>query len=264
MLVECNLAAGHKLVRAVIRTARITHLRSKGTHEFVECRIAFELYSALPRDWGRRDPIRQRRATTHLHTNLRKAAALLQEAGWGVENGRRVNADGQPLHFTVLLRQGDTQNSSIMDLYVRALERLGISVRVDLVDNAQYTARESEQDFDITSFRRDLSLSPGNEQRLYWGSGTADRPGTRNLMGVESPALDAAIDAMLVSETREDFISAARALDRILTSGRYVIPLWQYDVDRIAHAKELKFPDYTPVYGDRPGFLPEVWWYAQD
>ena len=118
--------------------------------------------------------------------------------------------------------------------------------------------------FDITSFRRDLCLSPGNEQRLYWGSGTADRPGTRNLMGVESPALDAAIDAMLVSETREDFISAARALDRILTSGRYVIPLWQYDVDRIAHAKELKFPDYTPVYGDRPGFLPEVWWYAQD
>ena len=202
--------------------------------------------------------------TARNRSNLRKAAALLQEAGWGVENGRRVNTDGQPLHFTVLLRQGDTQNSSIMDLYVRALERLGISVRVDLVDNAQYTARESEQDFDITSFRRDLSLSPGNEQRLYWGSGTADRPGTRNLMGVESPALDAAIDAMLVSETREDFISAARALDRILTSGRYVIPLWQYDVDRIAHAKELKFPDYTPVYGDRPGFLPEVWWYAQD
>ncbi|WP_238368923.1 extracellular solute-binding protein [Heliomarina baculiformis] len=202
--------------------------------------------------------------TARNRSNLRKAAALLQEAGWGVENGRRVNADGQPMHFNVLLRQGDTQNSSIMDLYVRALERLGISVRVDLVDNAQYTARESEQDFDITSFRRDLSLSPGNEQRLYWGSNTADRPGTRNLMGVESPALDAAIDAMLVSETREDFISAARALDRILTSGRYVIPLWQYDVDRIAHAKELKFPDYTPVYGDRPGFLPEVWWYAED
>ncbi|MBL3703300.1 ABC transporter substrate-binding protein [Sulfitobacter sp. BDSS02] len=202
--------------------------------------------------------------TARNRSNLRKAAALLQEAGWGVENGRRVNAEGQPMHFNVLLRQGDTQNSSIMDLYVRALERLGISVRVDLVDNAQYTARESEQDFDITSFRRDLSLSPGNEQRLYWGSNTADRPGTRNLMGVESPALDAAIDAMLVSETREDFISAARALDRVLTSGRYVIPLWQYDVDRIAHAKELKFPDYTPVYGDRPGFLPEVWWYAED
>ncbi|MHA6261971.1 extracellular solute-binding protein [Arenibacterium sp. CAU 1754] len=199
--------------------------------------------------------------TARNRKNLRRAAGLLADAGWSVVDGVLRNGDGQPFVLTVVLRQGDKDSQSIIEMYTRALERLGIEVRVDRVDNAQYAAREAEQDFDMTSFRRDLSLSPGNEQRLYWGSGGVGVPGTRNLMGMASPAADAMIDAMLESKTREDFIAATRALDRVLITGRYVIPLWQYDVDRIAHLKELKFPQATPMYGDRLGFLPDVWWY---
>ncbi|MEX0340897.1 MAG: extracellular solute-binding protein [Arenibacterium sp.] len=193
--------------------------------------------------------------------NLRQAARLLDEAGFKVVNGSRVDANGRPLVIEALLRQGDTANQSILSIYGGALKRLGIELNVARIDNAQYTSREAEQDFDLTSFRRDLSLSPGNEQRLYWGSEGADSPGTRNLMGVKSPALDAMIDTMLSTNDPEEFNAAARALDRILFAGRYVIPLWHYDRDRIAHRRELRFPEYTPLYGDRPGFLPEVWWH---
>lgn len=192
--------------------------------------------------------------------NLRKAARLLDEAGYKVENGKRVDGTGRPLVIEALLRQGDTGNQSILSIYGAALNRLGIELIISRVDNAQYTSREAEQDFDITSFRRDLSLSPGNEQRLYWGSEIADSPGTRNLMGVKSPALDKMIDTMLSTEDPSEFVAAVRALDRILIAGRYVIPLWHYDKDRIAHASDLHYPDRTPLYGDRPGFLPEVWW----
>jgi len=202
--------------------------------------------------------------TARNRANLRAAAQLLDDAGWPVVDGRRANADGQPFAFSVLLRQGDTTNQSVIDIYARALDRLGITATIDRVDNAQYFARESQFDFDMTAFRRDLSLSPGNEQRLYWGSENANAPGTRNLMGVASPAIDAMITAMLTSKTPENFTAAVRALDRVLTSGRYVIPIWQFDVDRVAHAKTLHFPEKTPLYGDRPGWLPEVWWYAED
>ncbi|WP_171176408.1 extracellular solute-binding protein [Ruegeria sp. HKCCD8929] len=193
--------------------------------------------------------------------NLRKAAKVLAGAGWTIQNDHLTNADGQTLNVTFLLRQGDAEMETVVEIYARALERLGIGVTTDKVDDAQYTGRVSELDFDLTPFRRALSLSPGNEQRLYWGSDVAETPGTRNLMGVASPAADAMIDAMLASETPEEFQAATRALDRVLTSGRYVIPIWSFDVGRIAHAKELKFPDYLPIYGDGPQYMPDVWWY---
>ena len=202
--------------------------------------------------------------TARNRRNLRRAVDLLEQAGWNVTDGRLLNADGDPFAFEVLLRQGDGGNQNIIDIYARALKRLGIAVTIRAVDDAQYTGRVAEQDFDMTTFRRDLSLSPGNEQRFYWGSGAADTPGTRNLMGMESPAADAMIDAMLGAGTREEFTAAVRALDRVLTSGRYVIPIWQYDVGRIAHIRQLRYPDRLPIYGDRLGFLPDVWWYQED
>ncbi len=195
--------------------------------------------------------------------NIRKAMGLLQEAGWSVSDGVLRNAEGQPFAFEVLLRQGSTENQAIMELYAQALKRLGMQVGITTVDDAQYTERVNAQDFDMTWFRRGLSLSPGNEQRLYWGSEGADQPGSRNLMGVKSRAVDAMIDAMLGATTDEDFLNAARALDRVLTAGRYVIPLYQWNVSRIAHARELHFPDELPIYGDWLGFLPDVWWYEE-
>ena len=199
--------------------------------------------------------------------NLRVAIGLLEDAGWTVQDGELRDADGQPFRLEVLLQQDALiqQATAIMDIYARALERLGIDFQVQSIDKAQYAERERLFDFDMTFMRRSLSLSPGNEQRFYWGSQAADQPGSRNLMGMTSPAADAMIDAMLTSRTREDFISATRALDRVLTSGRYVIPIHNYAVGRIAHLKELKYPaDNLPIYGDGIHFLPEVWWFEEN
>ncbi len=196
--------------------------------------------------------------------NLRQAMDLLNQAGWVVHQGELRDQQGLPLVFEVLLRQGDTGNQTVIELYTRALERLGITLTVSTVDDAQYTARIDSYDFDMTTFRRDMSLSPGNEQRLYWGSSGAATPGSRNLMGVASPAVDGMIEAMLQAESQDGFTAAVRALDRVLTSGRYVIPIWQFDIGRIAHDRRLRFPDRLPIYGDGIGFLPDVWWYQPD
>nr|WP_253284431.1 MULTISPECIES: extracellular solute-binding protein [unclassified Ruegeria] len=197
--------------------------------------------------------------------NIRKAVKLLEDAGWTVQDGVLKNVEGQPFKIEMVISQGSLNVvqdvSTIAEIYARALERLGIELVVEKVDDAQYTSRMNELDFDMTPFRRALSLSPGNEQRFYWGSEYVDTPGTRNLMGVSSPAVDAMIDAMLASETREDFTTATRALDRVLAAGRLVIPIWSFDVGRIAHVRELKFPDTVPIYGDGPQYMPDVWWY---
>ncbi len=195
--------------------------------------------------------------------NLRKAAGLLSDAGWSVQNGQLRKSQGEEFNLTILLQQGDSGMETVVEIYARALERLGIGLTAEKVDSAQYAGRIAELDFDMTPFRRALSLSPGNEQRLYWGSDGANTPGTRNLMGVASPAVDGMIDAMLASESREDFVAATRALDRVLTAGRYVIPIWSFDVGRIAHAAELKYPDTLPIYGDGPQYMPDVWWYEE-
>ena len=197
--------------------------------------------------------------------NIRRAATLLEEAGWQVVDGVLQNAAGEALELTALLRNDGLlqQAATYMNLYGQALERLGIQLNIQNVDSAQFAERERAFDFDLTFFRRALSLSPGNEQRLYWGSDTADQPGSRNLMGMASPAADAMIDAMLAARSREEFVSAVRALDRVLISGRYVIPIHQFAVGRIAHLASLEYPkDYLPIYGDGIWFLPTVWWSA--
>ena len=194
--------------------------------------------------------------------NVGRAAELLAEAGWTVQGGTLKNAEGQPFRMEILLSQGDRQNQSIIDIYLNALSRLGITPRITTVDNAQYEMRLVDFDFDMTVIRRQLSLSPGNEQKLYWGSEQADQPGSRNLMGMKSPAADAMIDAMLTARSSEDFTAAARALDRVLTTGRYVIPLFTYDVGRIAHVKDLTWSGKVPIYGDGVYFMPETWWFS--
>ncbi|WP_093038820.1 extracellular solute-binding protein [Roseovarius azorensis] len=202
--------------------------------------------------------------TARNRVNLRRAMDLLNEAGWSVQEGRLVNASGTALRLNVLLQQDGLigQASAMMDIYARALERLGIVLDVEMTDKAQYAEREAQYDFDLTLMRRSLSLSPGNEQLFYWGSAGADQPGSRNLMGMKSAAAEAMIAYMLQARNREEFIAATRALDRVLTAGRYVIPIHQYSVGRIAHRAELKYPeDRLPIYGDGIGFLPEVWWH---
>lgn len=213
---------------------------------------------ALPRGDG----------TPRNRANIRKALKLLNEAGWRVAgDGVLRNAGGRPLSLTALLRQDAllAEVTAYMEIYAQALRRLGIELRIERIDNAQYLARERDFDFDITFMRRALSLSPGNEQRFYWGSAAADQPGSRNLMGMKSPAADAMIDAILSARTRNEFVAAVRALDRVLISGRYVIPIHSYAAGRIAHLRQLRYPqDRLPVYGDGIWFLPTVWWFEAE
>lgn len=195
--------------------------------------------------------------------NIARALALMEEAGWTVQDGVMRNAAGETFAFEILLTQGATEPQQIVDIFSGALSRLGIEPTVTTVDSAQFTERTNAFDFDMTWYTRGLSLSPGNEQLLYWGSASADEQGSRNWMGVKSPAIDGLIQTMLTSENGEDFVAATQALDRVLTTGRYVIPVWHNPVSYIAHRKELKYPETLPIYGDWIGWMPDVWWYEE-
>jgi peptide/nickel transport system substrate-binding protein len=199
--------------------------------------------------------------TARNRANLARAIDLMAEAGWTIQDGMMKNAEGAPFTFEIVLSNGATEEQSIIDLYVQALERMGIVPTVTTIDSAQFTERETEYDFDMTYYRRGLSLSPGNEQWLYWGCDAGKMPGSRNLMGMCSEAAEAMIGKLLDSESRDDFLAAAKALDRVLTAGRYVIPIYQWNVSRIAHAAELRYPDDIPIYGDWIGWQPDVWWW---
>ena len=193
--------------------------------------------------------------------NMRRAMKLMAEAGFDVVDGVMTGPDGKPFTFEILLRQGDAQDKAIIDIYRKSLEKLGIFVTVTETDNAQYTQRINDFDFDMTDTRRALSLSPGNEQALYWGSAAADQTGSRNLMGIRSPAIDSLVSQLTASTSAEEFRTTAMALDRVLTTGRYVIPIWSYAIGRIAHDANLHYPDTLPLYGDGVEWLPGVWWY---
>lgn len=201
---------------------------------------------------------------------IRRALALLADAGWTIQGGQLKNAEGQPFDFEILLNQSGSAMRSgsevqqIVNIYLQALKPLGITPRVTSLDSAQYVQRTNQFAFDMSWYERGLSLSPGNEQSQYWGSASADQQGSKNWMGVRSPALDAIIAEVVNAATVDDHIAAVHALDRVLTAGRYVIPVSFSPVSRLAYSSRLKHPDVIPIYGDWPGFMPETWWVEPD
>lgn len=195
--------------------------------------------------------------------NIAAALQQMEAAGWTVQDGVMKNAAGEPFTFEILLQVGATEPQAIIDMYVESLARLGITPTVQTADSAQFKEATDAYDFDMTYYRRGVSLSPGNEQYSYYGTEFADTPGGRNLMGVKSEAVDAMIGKLLNSESQDDFRAAVKAMDRVLTAGRYVIPIYQWNVSRVAHAKELHFPENLPIFGDWPGWQPDVWWYEE-
>lgn len=200
--------------------------------------------------------------TERNRTDIARAIGLMEEAGWTVQDGAMRNAKGEPFTFEILLSSGATETQQTIDIYVEALKRMGITPKVTAVDSAQYKERTNAYQFDMAYYLRGLSLSPGNEQMLYWGSAGVSEPGTRNWMGMNSPAAEAMITAMLNARTRDESIAAVQALDRILTAGRYVIPIWFTPVSRIAHDRHLHYPaDRLAIYGDWIGFQPDIWWW---
>ena len=192
---------------------------------------------------------------------LRRAVALLEEAGWSVQDGELRNAAGQPFRLEFLLARGASDTATIVELYSVPLRQLGIIPAVTSVDSAEYLQRTNAFDFDMAWMVRPMSLSPGNEMLLYFGSEAADQPGSRNLAGIRSAAVDGLIGQMLSAGNTGDFTAATRALDRVLTAGRYVVPVWYEKTSRVAHSRHLHYPARVPLYGFWPGSVPETWWY---
>ncbi len=195
--------------------------------------------------------------------NLRAAVRLLKQAGWSVRDGVLRNADGKAFEFQVLLKSSAIEREAIVNIWLDALKRLGIRADIVQVDAVQHKERMKEYDFDVAYNQWYLSLSPGNEQMLYWGHEGAMRPGSRNYMGMNSPAAEAMVRHMLEAREQTEFAAAVKALDRVLTAGRYVIPIWFAAKSRLAYRKGLHYPQVLPIYGDWSGFLPDVWWAAE-
>ena len=154
----------------------------------------------------------------------RRAIDELRDAGCVLEDGRLVDARGAPLAFEITVR--DREEERLALAYSRNIARIGVEASVRLVDDVQFQRRRTRFDFDMMPGTWAASPSPGNEQRGRWGSASADAEGAYNIAGVASPAVDAMIAAILAAETREDFVAAARALDRVLISGFYIVPFY--------------------------------------
>jgi len=195
----------------------------------------------------------------NVRSSLREADRLLREAGWEVKNGRRVNARGEPL--SVELLSSSPNDERVFLPYKSVLERLGIAVSVRTVDDVQFTNRTRSFDFDITSTVWAQSLSPGNEQREYWGSEAARREGSRNLAGIADPAVDALIDRIIFAKDRDELVAATRALDRVLLAHNYVVPQWTSLKQRTARWDRYSHPQTMPRYAGAA--FPSVWWYDE-
>ncbi len=193
--------------------------------------------------------------------NLREAVRLFKEAGYEVRNEKLVNSKtGEP--YTIEFLADDPSFERVFLFYKPSLDRLGVTVTVRTVDDAQYENRLRNWDFDIITASWGESLSPGNEQRAYWGSQAADQQGSRNFIGIKNPAVDAMIDQVIFAKSRADLVAATHALDRVLLWNHYVVPQWTYGKVRTARWNRFGHPAPLPKYG-MSGF-PTVWWWDAD
>ncbi len=188
--------------------------------------------------------------------SLRQALDLLSQAGYELDHAVLRKRDSKtPFSFEILVTTRDQERIALA--FSRDLKRAGIEARVRAVDPVQFDQRRLGFDFDMIQNRLDQSLSPGNEQYFYWGSEAADTPGTRNYMGCKDPAIDAMIGEMLAARDRNVFVAAVRALDRVLMSGFYAIPVFNISEQWIARWNRIERPEATAL----TGYLPETWWY---
>ncbi|GAB3473514.1 extracellular solute-binding protein [Azotobacter salinestris] len=176
----------------------------------------------------------------------RRAYQLLQEAGWRVEGDRMLDAKGQPVRIEFLLVQADFER--ILLPYKRNLADLGINLEIRRVDVSQYINRLRSRDFDMMVGGFAQSNSPGNEQREYWHSDSADNPGSRNFIGLKDQAIDRLVDGLIQADTRDSLIAHTRTLDRVLLWGHYVVPNWHIKTWRVAYWNRLAHPKVTPRY----------------
>lgn len=198
-----------------------------------------------------------------LRSNLLQARALLEQAGWHYRDGALRNALGQPFRFEILDDSGQSASiQPIMSAYMRNLSKLGIEVAYRAVDFALIQKRYDAFDFDMTMLRYPGVQVPGTEQVSRFGSKSADEQGSDNLMGVKSPAVDAILRSLVHAQTKEQLVDTARALDRVLMHGYYVVPQWYSATHRIAYKRTLRYPATLPLYYSAEDWIVSSWWFA--
>jgi microcin C transport system substrate-binding protein len=191
-----------------------------------------------------------------IRSNLRRATELLSEAGWKINDGKLIEvATGKAMSFEILLHDPSFERIALP--FKKSLSRLGIDATVRTVDTAQYRRRTDVYDFDMTLIRIGQTQSPGNEQREFWSSESAKREGGRNLMGIESPAIDELIEIVIAAKSREDLVTRVHALDRVLQWGFYLVPHWYVTADRLLYWDRFGKPKIAPSQG----LAIDTWWY---
>jgi microcin C transport system substrate-binding protein len=192
-----------------------------------------------------------------VRANLRESARLLKQAGYEVRDQKLVDHAGKPIVVEILVQ--DPSSERIALFFKPSLERIGVTTSIRVADDAQYQNRVRSFDFDIIIDQWGESLSPGNEQREFWGSQAADLPGSRNTIGIKNPAVDALIQQVIFAKDREGLVAATRALDRVLLWNFYVVPQFTYGFSRYARWDRFSHAEPLPKYG-RSG-LPSLWWF---
>ena len=192
-----------------------------------------------------------------LRQNLRKARELLMHAGWQYRDGALRNQKGEPFRFEMV--EDGPFFLRVISAYVRNLEKLGIQVDIRTSDFALHQKRMDEYDFDMTTIRFPDSQSPGNELLDRFGSQAAKEKGSDNVIGIQSPVVDALVEAITKAETREQLRAATRSLDRVLWNSYYVIPQWYNPTHRVAYRKEMQYPN-PPLYYSAEAWILMNWW----
>lgn len=232
-------------------------LASSGLPSDEELKLLAPWKNNLPEELFTKPFALPRTDDTHpLRDHLRAASGLLDKAGYKIQNGVLKNAKDEPFVFEILL--SDPQEEKIALEYARTLQRIGITARVRTVDASQFQARLSDFDYDMVLFKWVNSLSPGNEQAQYWGSAAADIKGSRNYAGIKSPVVDDMTRKITTARTRDELRAALHALDRVLLSGYYIVPLFYRGTDLFAIWQNVMTPQQTPLYGP----VVESWWAA--
>ncbi|KVC67270.1 peptide ABC transporter substrate-binding protein [Burkholderia ubonensis] len=194
-----------------------------------------------------------------LRANLLKARALLAQAGWTYRDGALRNARGEPFTFEILDDAGSAFEP-VVAAYQRNLAKLGIYARFRTADYALLQKRMDAFDYDMTTIRYLGVQVPGAEQFSRYSSKFADEPGSDNVIGLKSPAVDALLQALGAAQTREQLVDAARALDRVLMHGYYAIPQWYSTTHRVAYKRTLAYPQTLPLYYSAEGWVVSTWW----
>ena len=239
-----------------------TELASSGLPEGLELEILQTVKDKVPAEvfttayssptGGNNDAVRN---------NLREALRIFRDAGWEIRDRKLTNAKtGEKMTVEILLAQPTFER--VVGFWKPLLDRVGIDMSIRVVDPTQYENRLRNWDFDMVVASWPESLSPGNEQRGFWGSQAADQPGSRNLVGIKDAAIDTLIERVIFAKSREELVAATKAMDRVLLWHHFVVPQWTYGKVRSARWDRFGKPDPLPKYG-MSGF-PTVWWWDAD